>query len=174
MAEGSTLDRALTLGGSGTIGGSAMGLRIIGKAAMGAALCASALGLVACGESTQEKATKQVCAATSEVSAQLEKLKGLSISSSFISEATMSVEAINKSATKIKEAAPNLPTAQKEEVSAANKTLELELATVTAQAVSAAKSSNIEAALKSAEPQIKASLDRLAASYKKAFEALKC
>jgi hypothetical protein len=40
--------------------------------------------------------------------------------------------------------------------------------------VSATRSSNLEAALKAAEPKIKTALSTLASDYKKAFEALKC
>ena len=111
----------------------------------------SMLGLVACGESSQEKATKQVCSATSEISAQIKKLETLPISSSFPTEAKASVEAIDKSIKQINEAAPNLPTASKEEINAADKAFETEIAVITTSVASASKSSNIEAALKSAE-----------------------
>ena len=117
---------------------------------------------------------KQVCSATSEISTQIKKLETLPISSSFPTEAKASVEAIDKSITKIKEAEPNLSTATQEELNAADKAFEAEIATITKDVVSASKSSNLEAALKSAEPQIKASLSKLSSDYKKAFEALKC
>ena len=39
-----------------------------------------------CGESSQEKATKQACAATKEIKAQVQKLDSLTISSSFLTE----------------------------------------------------------------------------------------
>jgi len=139
-----------------------------------ATLLVGALGLTACGESSGEKATKQVCSATSEISAQIKKLETLPISSSFPTEAKASVEAIDKSIKQINEAAPNLPTASKEEINAADKAFQTEIAVITTSVASASKSSNLEAALKSAEPKIKASLSKLGADYKKAFEALKC
>jgi uncharacterized protein YicC (UPF0701 family) len=139
-----------------------------------AVLLIGSLGLAGCGESSAEKATKQVCSATSEISTQLKKLETLPVSSSFPTEAKASVEAIDKSIKKIDEAAPNLPTARKEEIDAANTAFKTEIAAITKSVASASKSSNLEAALKSAEPQIKASLSRLATDYKKAFEALKC
>jgi len=139
-----------------------------------ATLLVGALGLTACGESSGEKATKQVCSATSEISAQIKKLETLPISSSFPTEAKASVEAIDKSIKQINEAAPNLPTASKEEINAADKAFETEIAVISTSVASASKSSNLEAALKSAEPKIKASLSKLGADYKKAFEALKC
>jgi hypothetical protein len=144
-----------------------------GRAAL-AAVLATSLTLAGCGESSAEKATKQVCSATSEISAQLKKLETLPISSNFPTEAKASVEAIEKSITKIKEASPNLPTARKEEIEAANRAFKTEIASITKQVVTASKSSNLQAALKSVEPQIKASLSRLSGDYKKAFQELKC
>jgi len=132
------------------------------------------VGVAACGESSSEKATKQVCSATSEITAQIKKLETLPISSSFPTEAKAGVEAIDKSITKIKEAAPNLPTASQEELNTADNAFKAEIAAITANVVSSSKSSSPEAALKSAEPQIKAALTTLSSDYKKAFEALKC
>jgi copper chaperone CopZ len=138
------------------------------------ALFVATLGLAACGESSSEKATKQVCSATKEIQTQIKKLENLPISSNFPTEVTASVEAIDKSVKKIEEAAPNLPASSKEEINAANKAFQTEIVTITKDVTSASKSSNVEAALKSAEPQIKASLSKLSSDYKKAFEALKC
>ena len=82
----------------------------MGKSLIAVAVLAfGMLGLVACGESWQEKATKQVCSATSEISAQIKKLETLPISSSFPTEAKASVEAIDKSIKQINEAAPISP-----------------------------------------------------------------
>ncbi|HXW59010.1 MAG TPA: hypothetical protein VEJ23_05975 [Solirubrobacteraceae bacterium] len=149
-------------------------LRILGKPVIVALLSLGVLCLSACGESSEEKAAKQVCAASGEVSTQLEKLENLPISSSFVSEAQKSIEAINKSIEKVKEATPNLETARKEEVNAANKALQAELATLATTIISSAKSSNLESALKSAAPKLKDSLAKARASYKKAFDELKC
>ena len=63
-----------------------------------AALSVVVLGLAACGESSEEKATKQACAATSEIKAQVKKLGTLPISSSFVTEVKTSAEAIDKNA----------------------------------------------------------------------------
>jgi hypothetical protein len=137
-----------------------------------AALSVIALGLAACGESSEEKAKKQVCAATSEINKQVQKLETLPISSSFVTEVKTSGEAIDKSVGEIKKAAPNLPAARNEEFDAATRTFQNELASLIATTVSSSTSG--EAALKRAEPKIKASLNTLANDYKKAFEALKC
>lgn len=145
-----------------------------GKSVAIAALVFSALGLVACGESSQEKASSQVCSGVKEINTQIKKLESLPISSNFPAEAKASVEAIDKSIKQVKEAEPNLDTARQEELNAADKAFETEIAAITKSVVSATKSSNLEAALKSAEPQIKTSLNKLSTDYKKAYEALKC
>src|SRR5580700_683759 len=148
---------------------------VVGKRRISIALLViGAVSLSACGESSEDKAAKQVCAATSEISSQISKLEALPISSSFPSEVKTSTEAIATSLGKIKDAAPNLATARKEEVDAATKTAATELALLTARVVSAAKSSNLETALKSAEPEVKAALNQLSGSYKSAMDALKC
>jgi len=136
--------------------------------------CVVPLVIAGCGESAEEKADKSVCAATTEISTQLAKLESLPISSSFPSEAKSSVESISASIKKIDESAPNLSTARREEIDAANRAFQAEIAVITKDVISASTSSNLSAALKSAEPQIKASLGRLASGYKKAYEGLKC
>jgi hypothetical protein len=148
--------------------------RSLGGRGAAVTLCILSLGLAGCGESSAEKAAKTVCTETAEINTQLEKLKTLPISSSFPSEAKGSVEAIGNSIKKIDEAAPNLDTARKQEIEAANTAFQSEIVTITKSVVSATTSSNLNAALKSAEPQIKASLDKLATDYKHVFEALKC
>ncbi len=145
---------------------------IFTKSAGIAVLSVVVFGLAACGESSEAKATKQVCAATSEISTQIKKLETLPISSSFLTEVKTSATTIGKSVGEIKNAAPNLETARKEEFEAATRTFQVELASLLATTLSSTTSG--EAALKSAEPKIKASLNTLATDYKKAFEALKC
>jgi hypothetical protein len=145
-----------------------------GRTAAVAVLLSAVLGLAACGESSEEKAAKAICSSVTEIKTQLTKLQSLTISSNFPAEAKSSVEAIGKSIDKIKETEPKLSSAQKEQVEAANKAFATEIATITAAVVSASKSSSLQAGLKSAEPQIKASLETLVTDYKKVFESAKC
>ena len=137
-----------------------------------AALSIVVLGLAGCGESSEEKATKQACSATSEITAQIKKLESIPVSSSFVSEVKTSAEAIDKSVGEIKSAIPNLPTANKQEFEVATRTFQLELVSLVATTVKSSTSG--EAALKSAKPQIEASLSKLGNDYKKALESLKC
>ena len=133
------------------------------------------LALAACGESSQEKASKQACAASSEISKQIATLESLPINTSFPSAAVTSLEAIGKSLKEVKDAAPDLNPARKEEVEAGTKAFLTQIGTITASlAVTAIKSGDTEAAVKAAEPQIKAAQSQLKADFKQAFAGLKC
>ena len=137
-----------------------------------AALSFVVIGLAACGESSEEKATKQACNATKEIKTQVTKLETLAVSSNLPSEIKTGAEAITKSVGEVKSALPNLPAANKAEFEAATKAFQVELASLlTATAKSSAGG---EASLKAAEPQLKASLHKLGTGYEKAFESLKC
>ena len=138
------------------------------------ALSLIAVALLGCGESSEEKAKAQVCSARSEISAQISKLEGLSISSTFLTEAKSSVEAINKSLAKIKEAEPNLEPAVKEQVEAGTKAFQSEMLAIGAGLVTAAKVGNLEAEIKTVGPQVKAALTQLSTTYKQAYASLKC
>ncbi len=140
-----------------------------------AVLLAGTLGLAACGESSEEKATAQVCSSTKEIQAQIAKLQTLPLSTSSVSEARVSFEAIDKSVGRIKEAAPNLEAARKEEVAAAEREFQTSLAPVAAKVASTALSSgDVEAELKQDEAPFKDALATLAADYKKIYQELKC
>ncbi len=134
-----------------------------------------AIALAGCGESAEEKATAQVCSSTKEIRAQLSKLSDLSLSSKALEEIKDAAGVMKQEAGKIKEAVPNLPSARKGEVEAAQKILQTELIAAAATLASTVKSSgHAEAVLRQSEPQVKAAVAGLAASYKLAYEALKC
>ncbi len=140
-----------------------------------AAILPVPIGLAACGESSEEKATAQVCSSTKEIQAQLSKLSSLSISSKAPEEIKDVAAVMGKEAGKIKESTANLPAASKAPVETAQRALQAELAGLAKILVSTAKSSgNIEAVLKQSEPEVKAAVSGLAASYKQAYESLKC
>lgn len=145
---------------------------VFSRSAGVAALSIVALGLAACGESSEEKASKQVCSATSAITAEVQKLQTLPISTNLPAEVKAGAETIDKSVGEIKDAAPNLETARKEEFQSATRTFQLELASLLTTTLGNAASG--EAALQNAEPKIKSSLNKLGADYKQAFEALKC
>jgi len=140
-----------------------------------AAILLVPMWLAACGESSEEKATAQVCSSTKEIRAQLAKLSSLSISSKAPEEIKDAAAVMQKEAAKIKESTANLPAASKAPVESAQKELQAELAALAKTVASTAKSSgSIEAVLKQSEPAAKTAVAGLAASYKQAYESLKC
>ncbi len=144
-------------------------------AAFMAVISLVAVALAGCGESAEEKATAQVCSATKEIRAQLSKLSNLSLSAKALEEIKDAAGVMKKEVGKIKESAPNLPSARKGEVEAAQKVLQSELLAAAATLASTAKSSgDVEAVLAQSEPEVKAAVAGLATSYKQAYEALKC
>ena len=130
-------------------------------------LLVSALALISCGESAQEKAKAQVCEGRSDISKQVKMLSELTLSPSAPSEAKTGLEAIGKDLAKIKEAQPNLEPARKEQVQSATKTFESQVNSILSELVSKPSLSKLEA-------QLKSSLTQLVASYEKALAPLSC
>lgn len=82
---------------------------------------------------------------------------------------------MKKEAAKIDESVGDLPASSKSPVETAQKALQAELVTVARLAASTAKSSgNVEAVLHESEPALKTAVAGLGASYKTAYESLKC
>lgn len=138
------------------------------------AVLLSAIAFAACGESSQDKAKAEVCAARSEISKQVTKLQGLTISSTALDEARSGLEAISKELKKIKDAQPKLSPARKEQVEAATKSFSEQLKTITAGVVAQVPSGSLSSALSSAEPKIKAALEKLGNAYKQALQPISC
>ncbi len=109
-----------------------------------------------------------MCSARTEIAAQVAKLEGLSISASLLTDATASVEAIDKSVTKIKDAEPKLEPAVGRQVEAGTKSFQAEMTAIGGGLALAAKvPGGIQTALKSVGPEIKAALAQLSASYQR-------
>ncbi len=123
--------------------------------------------LASCGESSQEKAKAQVCAARSDISKEVKKLSELTLSTSILSEAKSGVEAIGKDLTTIKDAQPDLEPARKEQVQASTRTFEGQINSILSELVS-------KPSLSKLETQLKSSLTQLASSYEKALAPLNC
>ena len=98
------------------------------RPAVVAAILLVPIGLAACGESSEEKATAQVCSSTKEIQAQLSKLSSLSISSKAPEEIKTAAEVMQKEAAKINESTQNLPASSKAPVETAQTALQAELA----------------------------------------------
>jgi hypothetical protein len=134
-----------------------------------AALGLSALALVACGESSQEKAKAQVCAARADISKQITKLGQLTLSSNLGSELKSGVEAIGKDLTKIKDEQSKLAPARKEQVQAATSTFQTQVSSIVNGLVSTKSLS-----LTNAEAQLKSAASQLSSSYKSSLAPINC
>lgn len=144
-----------------------MTFRVPGRAFAIAALLLGALVLAGCGESSQEKATAQVCAARSDISKQAKMLSELTVSTNLLSEGKTGLEAIGKDLTKIKEAQPNLAPARKEQIQAATDTFQTQVQSIVTGLVTNPSLSN-------AEKQIKSSLKQFASSFEAALAPVNC
>ena len=145
------------------------------RPAVVAAILLLPIGLAACGESSEEKATAHVCSSTKEIQAQLAKLSSLSISQQAPEEIKTAAEVMKKEAAVINESVGDLPASSKAPVEAAQTALKAELAALAKTvATTATSSGNVEAVLKESEPAVKTAVAGLALSYKHAFESLKC
>jgi Tfp pilus assembly protein PilP len=143
-------------------------------AAAAAVLLLSALGLVACGESAQEKAHAQVCDARKAISQQVTKLQGLTLSSSSVDEAKSGVESIGTELKKIRDAQPDLAPDRKQEVETATSRFGEELKAVGVQVASSLTSGTSESAIAAAKPKLKAAAEALASDYRQALGPISC
>ena len=143
-------------------------------ASMAGAVLLSAMALAACGESAQDKAKAEICTARDEISKQVTKLQGLTISSNTGQEVKGSVEAIGDQLKKIKNAESDLEPERKEKVAAATKSFETQLKAVASGFAASLASGTPEAALKAAAPQLKSALSSLANAYSQALSPVNC
>jgi Tfp pilus assembly protein PilP len=142
--------------------------------AQGGAVLISVCALAACGESAQDKAKADVCAARTEISKQITKLQGLTLSSSAVNEAKSSVELIGKELKKMKDAQPNLDSARKQQVGAATKTFEDEFKKIASEVTSTVSSGSLSSSLAAAGPKLKSAVTALASSYRQALAPINC
>jgi phytoene/squalene synthetase len=138
------------------------------------ALLLGVVGLAACGESAQDEASKDVCAARSEISKQISKIQGLTVSSNAPTELKDGLEAITRELKVIREAQPDLAPARKQQVEPAVASFEAELKTIVAGVASTVTSSNLESALKEAAPKIKSAATALAGSFRQSLAPITC
>jgi hypothetical protein len=130
----------------------------------------SATALVACGESAEDKAKAEVCAAGNEINSQIAKLQSLTLSTNTPNEAKASFEAIGNSLTKIKNAASKLTPARREQVEAGVKKLESEGSKIVSELSSNLSVANLEAAL----TKFKSALSAFGANFKQALAPVGC
>ena len=126
-----------------------------------------ALALTGCGESAGAKAQKQVCAARNDISKQITKLQGLTLSSSSAATAQASFEAIGKDVTQIKSAQSKLEPSRKKQVEAATRTFVAQV-----NSIAASLTSNLSPS--TALAQFKSALSQLGIAYRQTLGPISC
>jgi hypothetical protein len=134
-----------------------------------AALGLSTLALVACGESSEEKAKAQVCGARANISKEITKLSELTLSSNLPSEIKSGAEVIGKNLATIKNEQGKLAPARKEQVQTASSTFANQVSSIVSGLVSSKSLS-----LTNAEAQLKSAANQLKSSYKAALAPINC
>jgi hypothetical protein len=137
------------------------------RSASAIAVIFSVLALAACGESAQEKAKAQVCEARADISKQINTLSGLTLSTSSVTEAKTSFEAISADLTKIKSAQANLDPARKQQIETATHTFETQLTTIVNNLTSSLSLTN-------ASSEVKSAVTQLTTSFKQTLAPVSC
>ena len=128
---------------------------------------ALALTLAACGESKEDRAQKSVCSARADIKAQVDELKGLSVTTATLEGVQANLKAIGDSLAKIAAAQGDLTGDRKQEAQKATQTFKSEVSGVTRDLVTSVS-------LADGKQQIQDALDGLASSYRTAFAPLDC
>jgi hypothetical protein len=132
-----------------------------------ALLAAGLLALAGCGESSQAKAYKQVCAARSDISKQIRTLTGLTLSTSSASNAKASFEAIGRDVTAIKSAQAKLDASHRKTVEAATHDFVTRVGAIAAGLTAHLSRGN-------AATQFTAALSQLAGAYNQTLASIGC
>jgi uncharacterized protein YjbJ (UPF0337 family) len=127
----------------------------------------TALALGACGESKEDKAKSAVCDARSDISKQVDKLKGLTVSTVTIDGVQESLKAIRSDLSKIKDAQGDLSSDRRQQVEDANKAF-------TSQVQSIVGSVGKSTSLSDAKAQLTGAVQDLAAAYQQSFARVDC
>jgi uncharacterized protein YjbJ (UPF0337 family) len=127
----------------------------------------AALALGACGESKEDKAKSAVCDARSDISKQVDKLKGLTVSTVTIDGVQESLKAIRSDLSKIKDAQGDLSSDRRQQVEDANKAF-------TSQVQSVVGSVGRSTSLSDAKAQLTSAVQDLAAAYQQSFARVDC
>jgi hypothetical protein len=123
--------------------------------------------LSACGQSKEDKAKSKVCDARDDIGKQVDKLKGLTISTATLDQVTSSLNAIKQDLSDIADAQGDLSDQRKKDVQAANEAFK---ASVSQIASSVGKSLSLQ----DAGAQAKQALQQLASTYQSTFGKIDC
>jgi len=125
------------------------------------------LALSACGESKQDKAKGTVCDARADIGKQVDKLKGLTVSTVTAGGVQGSLNAISSDLSKIAGAQGDLSADRRKQVQDATKTF-------TSQVQDIAGSVGKSTSVSDAKAQLTSALQRLGDAYKQSFAKVDC
>jgi Tfp pilus assembly protein PilP len=137
------------------------------RVALIASLIAVVVGIVACGESKEDKARAQVCSARADISKQVDQLKSLTLTTATTTKVKDGLASIRNSLGDIRTSRKDLSGQRKKDVQAANDAF---TSTVRQTLAKVGTSVSVD----DASAQIKGALDQLATSYSSSLGALKC
>jgi hypothetical protein len=142
-------------------------IRTRARATAALLLAAGLLALAGCGESSQAKAFKRVCAARSDISKQIRTLTGLTLTTSSASNAKASFEAIGRDVTAIKSAQAKLDSTHRKTVEAATRAFVTQVGAIAAGLTAHLSRGN-------AATQFTAALSQLAGAYNQTLASISC
>lgn len=125
------------------------------------------LALAACGESKEEKASKQVCDARADIAKQVDTLSSMTLSTATTTQIRQSLGSIRNSLSQIKSAQPDLSDSRRAQVTSANEAF-------TAQVKSVTSSLGTSVSLSAAAQQLTTALQQLATSYRTTLARVDC
>jgi hypothetical protein len=137
------------------------------KALIVISFLAASLLLVACGDSAETKAQKQVCSARSDLQKQVKELQGLTLATATTNGVKDSLNAIRDDLSKIKDAQGQLGAQRKKEVQSANDEF-------VSQFQSIASDLGTNLSLSDAQSKLQAAVQKLAAAYRGTFAKIDC
>jgi hypothetical protein len=130
---------------------------------------AAALALGACGgDSKEDDALARVCDARSDISKQVESLRGLTISEATTGQIGDSLTAIQADLKTIRDARADLSDDRRAEVEAANAAFTSSLRSIAGQLAGGTAGGDV------ARAQTRAALDQLATAYREAYGQVDC
>lgn len=127
----------------------------------------AAFGIAACGESKQDKAKNTVCDARADISKQVDKLKGLTVSTVTLEGVQQSLQAVRSDLSKIKDAQGDLSSDRRQQVKDANEAF-------TSKVQSIVSTVGKSTSLSDAKAQLTSAVQDLAAAYQQSFAKIDC
>jgi Tfp pilus assembly protein PilP len=130
-------------------------------------LATSLVVAAGCGESKEDKAKNQVCSAKSDIQTQVNKLKGMTLTSASTNQVKDGLNSIKSDLQKISDAQSDLNSERKQEIQAANKAF-------TSQFQSIVSDLGTNLSLANAQTQLQTALQQLASAYQQSFAKVNC